>query len=278
METSPSRLLYAHISEQLLPLWAIILIILITLPLMALLGFRAGRSEYIRRGYATKPPSSLPGDTSLGAMLALLGLLLAFTYGSAMSWMNDRQTALVNEVSMIGTAFLHADLLADPGRTDLKTALLDYGRTRLPADHALRTREQLDAYLARTLAVQAKLWPLVLEATGGDTPAPIRSLIATDITSVLDAHTDRVAASSKSIADIVKLMILLTASVSIFLVGNRSALHGRKLTWRTFSFAGTLCLVMIVVTDLDRPVEGLLQVRHGTMLAVVADMEQAMAR
>jgi hypothetical protein len=53
-------------------------------------------------------------------MLALLGLLLAFTYSFSLSRADMRKQAVINEANAIGTAFLRADLGAEPGRGELR--------------------------------------------------------------------------------------------------------------------------------------------------------------
>jgi hypothetical protein len=80
------------------------------------------------------------------------------------------------------------------------------------------------------------------------------------VTEMLDAHTTRIAAAAEQIPPPAKLMVFLVAIFAIFIVGNRSALQGRALTWRTFVFAGVLSVVMIVIFDLDRSLEGTMRV------------------
>lgn len=89
--------LYAGFHEPLPSFPQIVVLILAALPFAALVGFRLGRIERRRRGYAGIPSEHVPGGTSLGAMLALLGLLLGFAFSSALGWREGRQAALVGE-------------------------------------------------------------------------------------------------------------------------------------------------------------------------------------
>jgi hypothetical protein len=82
--------LYSGFGAPLLPLPYVFAAIRIVLPLAALFGFHLGRVEYRRRDYASIPPEVVPGGTSLGAMLALLGLLLGFAFSSALGWREAR--------------------------------------------------------------------------------------------------------------------------------------------------------------------------------------------
>lgn len=268
--------LYSGFAEPLLPFLHVIAAILVALPLAALLGFHLGRVEYRRRDYEELPPEQVPGGTSLGAMLALLGLLLGFAFSSALGWREARQSALVEEAMAIGTAFLTADLLDDPGRTELQTRILRYAQTRLATARDTRTSEAWTAFLNRTLSAQAEIWPATRRAME-TAPDPIRAAVARSVTEMLDAHTTRIAAAAEQIPPPAKLMVFLIAIFAIFIVGNRSALQGRTLTWRTFVFAGVLSVVMIVILDLDRSLEGTMRVNPDTLRATIAEMDRALA-
>ena len=264
---------YSSFGPPALPLTYVISIIVIALPLAAFIGFYVGRFEYRRREYEKNPPGQIPGGTSLGAMLALLGLLLGFAFSSALGWREARQAALVEEAMAIGTAFLTSDLLDDPGRTDLQQSILFYAQTRLATLADVRTEESWNAFLSRTFNAQSEIWPTSLRALEGARSDPIRTTVARSVTEMLDAHTRRVAAATEQIPSTVKLMILLVACVSVLIVGNRSALQGRKLTWRTFVFAGVLAVTMITISDLDRTLEGMIRINPSTMLAAIYEME-----
>lgn len=269
--------LYASFYEPFLSFPYLVVLILVALPLAVFVGFHLGDLEYRRRGYDKFPPAKVPGGTTLGAMLALLGLLLGFAFSSALGWREARQSALVEEAKAISTAFLMADLLDDPGRTDLQTRILAYAQTRLATASDTRSREAWNTFLARTLNAQADIWPATLRALDKEPSDPIRAAIAGKVTDLLDAHTQRIASAAEQIPPPAKAMILLVAVSGILIVGNRSALQGRPLTWRTFVFAGVLSIVMIVIFDLDLGLEGTMRVNPDTMRAAVHDMETALA-
>jgi hypothetical protein len=118
--------LYAGFAEPLLSFPALVALLLVA----AFVGFHLGNAKYRRRGCDKVAAEQVPGGTSLGAMLALLGLQLGFAFSSALGWREARQSTLVDEAMAISTAFLTADLLEDPGRTELQTRILAYAQTR----------------------------------------------------------------------------------------------------------------------------------------------------
>lgn len=269
--------MYSQIVVPLLPLWALALILFTILPACAYLGFRVGKIEYSRNRYAEKPASSLPGDRTLSAMLAILGLLLAFTFATALNRAQERKIALTEEAAAIGTAFLRADMAAEPRRTELRAALVDYARTRVLRPGTLKTQEDLNRFIAKSMEVQSKLWPATLQLLESVSNPAERTFIADGVIRVLDAHTRRITAASQSIPAITKFMLMFSAAVAMTLLGNRAALEDRPLTWRVFAFSGLLTIVMIIILDLDRSVEGFILINTEPLEATIIEMEKALA-
>jgi hypothetical protein len=59
------------------------------------------------------------GNLVLTSVLALLGLLLAFTFADGVGHYKTRKQAVIAEANALGTALLRADMVADPGRTEV---------------------------------------------------------------------------------------------------------------------------------------------------------------
>jgi len=97
-----------------LPLWVVFFLFLAVLLIPMEIGFRLGKR---RKQFHLNPEGEVRSDMTLAAMLALLGLMLAFTYSFSMSRADLRKQSLITEVNALGTAFLRADLLPEPGRT-----------------------------------------------------------------------------------------------------------------------------------------------------------------
>lgn len=278
MNSAETGALYTDFYAPLLPFPYLVALLLVTLPLAALIGFRAGLLEFRRRGYDKLDPRQIPDGTSLGAVLALLGLLLGFAFSSALGWREGRQSALVNEAAAISTAYWTADLLEAPGQTEVKTRIVRYAKTRLMAPEYTRDREAWNAFLAGTLGAQAEIWPATKRAIDQEPSGPISVAVARSVTNMLDAHTKRIAAGAEQIPPPAKLMVFVIAVIGCLVVSNRSALQGQALTWRTFVFAGVLSIVMIVIVDLELALEGTIQVNPDTLLATIHEMETDLAK
>ncbi len=127
-----------------IPLWlsAVVFVVVQSLALEA--GFRAGLRQ--RRTTASAEKTTR-GDVTLSSMLALLGLMLAFTYAFTLSRADGRKDAILEEANAMGTAFLKAEFLTEPGRSDLRMRLLDYMLGRA-SSHTKRPRIAVPARLS----------------------------------------------------------------------------------------------------------------------------------
>lgn len=268
--------IYTDGSLPLFSLTTILVLLAVLLPSVSLVGHWLGRHQLAAAPSERHESLARSGDTTLGALLALLGLLLAFSFGNALSWAEARKQAMVEEANALGTAFLRADLLAEPGREALQRALLDYGRTRVATSGDFASEEAAGAFLTRTFAAQAKLWPTMLEATADPLPAPLRAFVAGAVNDVIDAGAVRLAVQNRPATEITGVTLLITALTGLFFVGNRSALNGRALPWRTFAFAGLLWVVMGTIADLQRPQEGWVPANDSVLRAAILDMEAAL--
>lgn len=269
---------YNQISLPLMSLESTALLLFLIMPLAAVLGFLTGKSRRSALLAANKDVDKVTGETTLGAILALLGLLLAFSFGNALNLSQERKASIVNEAAALGTAFLRADYLSEPGRTDLQNALLDYSRTRvLRGDGSITSLEAAQAFISTTLEAQAKLWPLTLEATSGPTPPAIKTFVAGAVNEAIDAHLFRVQTLSTPVSDVTLAMMLAAALVGLFLLGNRAGLVGRSLTWRTFVLSGFLFVVMLTILDTQRGGEGFVRMDDTALRATIFDMELALS-
>lgn len=259
-------------SAQLLPLWVLAIFVPLVLPMCSYLGYWTGRvkrQRLLADGDNVKPRAS--EDTST-AVMALLGLLLAFTFSFALSRAEDRRHTQVEEIAAIGTAFLQADLVAEPGRTALRQAIAAYAETRWSDADAFVNEDLILDFVSRTVQAQEQLWPVAMAAIGGDTPAPIRTMVAGGITEVLDAHTRRYSAAVQYIPLFAKLMIFVVACTGLVLTSNSSAMNGHEFTWRNFLVAMLLSVVMIVVLDFERPREGLVKLDNSQFKLLVEEL------
>jgi hypothetical protein len=250
-------------------IWAVGLFFVVILTTALELGFRVG----VKNREKWKDADSGGGAVVLNSMFALMGLVLAFTYAIGMNHYDANKKAVIIEANALGTAFLKANLVAEPGRTELKTALLDYARSRAFHSGAYGTNEDRKAALVITLDKQAELWLATMHVVDQGDRGPISSSLVGAINDVIDAHTLRLAALLDKLPRVVMWMLLLVAAASLGVAGYNAGIQGRMSRFRMTALTLVLTGLMFIILDFDRPGDGLVIVDEFSIDIVIADME-----
>jgi hypothetical protein len=185
-----------------------------------------------------------------------------------------RKQAIVAEVNAIGTAFIRADLLPEPGRTEVRQVLYEYAKTRQVAPGTIRTLEQLQQTVDRSLEVQSKLWPTVKSALSqdGEITGPEKALLVTATNQILDSHTHRMAVIFDRLPIAVLALLITIAGTALGLAAHNSSLSGHPSRWRMTAFAVILAGLMYIILDYDMMMRGLIQVDHSSLDLLINEM------
>ena len=238
------------------------------------IGYRVGFKQ--RKKW--RDADSGGGTVALSSMFAILGLILAFTYASGVSRFEVRKQAVISESNALGTAFLRAGLIAEPGSTELKEELLAYARTRVVTKGVTISNEQRRELLKKTLHAQAKLWPALEKALEKGKPGVIEASLVAAINDVLDEHAIRLAAIFDKLPLFVLWMLIFIAAATLLVTGFNAGLSGRISRWRTTALAMVMTGVMLMILDFDRPNDGFILVPDYSLLTVIADMETELSQ
>ena len=256
-------------------IWLVGFIVLLILLLVLEVGHQIGLKQ--REHWVEKETAG--GKLVLTSMLALLGLILSFTYLASVQRHEARKVGAVQEANAIGTAFLRADLVSEPHSTELKLALLDYARTRTVTErHRRFTPEERNQYLQTTLKEQERLWPITEKLIESSKPGPIEAALVQSINHVIDVHTIRLAAGLDKLPLAVTIMLLFIAAAALGVAGFNAGIYGKMSRGRMTAFALVLTVIMFVIQDYDRPFEGMIHVPHDTMHFVILEMEAELAQ
>ncbi|MGQ3683552.1 MAG: bestrophin-like domain [Candidatus Loosdrechtia sp.] len=249
-----------------LPLWALFLLVFVVILFSHESGFRLGRV----RGHRGSKENDAPVGGMVAAELGLLAFLLAFTFGIAVSRFDVRREVLLDESNAIGTAYLRAVLLPEPHRAQVRQNLREYVVVRIAAtpgesiDHAIRRSEEL----------HRRLWAEAVAAAEKDPRSIPTGLFVQTLNEVIDLHAKRVTEGLWSrIPTTVWIVLFAVAVLSFAAMGYQSGLTGTRRPPVVFVVALTFALVIWLVTDLDRPGQGLIRVSQQPMIDLRRSME-----
>src|SRR5438132_4863721 len=138
-----------------------------------LILLEVGRRIGARR-LAEDPTGAEAGvGTVEGAVFALLGLLIAFTFSGAASRFDTRRQLIVEETNDIGTAYLRLDLLPADFQPALRESFRRYLDARIEVYRKLPDVAAAKESLADANELQRQIWrqAIVASRTEGAPPA-----------------------------------------------------------------------------------------------------------
>ena len=226
-----------------------------------LLLLEVGRRAGARR-IAADPEGGQTGVGPLeGALFALLGLLLAFTFSGATARFDTRRQLIVEETNAIGTAYLRLDLLASEDAAGLRDAVRRYLDARIEAYRVLPDVEAARRMLGVANAMQGEIWRRAVAACRAPSALPAAPvLLLPALNAMFDITTTRTMATEMHPPEIIFVMLFAIALASALLAGfNMGATRSRR--WlHMVCFAGAVALAVYVIMDMEYPRFGLIRV------------------
>lgn len=239
-----------------------------------LLALAFGR-RYGAAWRAERPGRELPGlATVQGAIFALLGLLIAFTFSGAASRFDSRRDLVTVEANAIGTAYLRLDLLPAGAQPALRDAFRRYVDLRIELYRSVTQPERIRALLAETTTLQGTIWQLAQNAAGatGDTAA--RVLLTPSLNEMFDIVTTRTRASHNHPPVVIFAMLGVLAMLGAMLAGFELSASDDPPRMVPWVFAITLAMTFYVILDLEYPRLGLIRVDAADQ--VMVEVRQSM--
>jgi hypothetical protein len=254
-----------HILDM-FPLWAVYLGTVVIVLVAAEIGFRLGM--WLQRRDPASGKVTLTGAV-VGGMLGLMAFLLAFSIGIVINQHNGRKAMVVTEANAVGTAYLRAGFLGEPDRTSTRELLREYVEVRLVIES---DPTRLDSAISRSEEIHGQLWAIVEDNVWGGNESAIMALFADSINEVIDVHSLRLAAGELRLPRLLGAVLYAAIIVSFLLVGVASSSDGKRDLLAILLFALAFVAVFIIVVDLDRPQEGLLNVSQTALSDLLRQM------
>jgi hypothetical protein len=222
-------------------------------------GFRVGRWAKEHR----EAPSSGQLGAVQGAILGLLGLLLGFSFAGAAGRFLERQDFIVREANAIGTAFLRADLLNEPHRSNLQSTLAAYVSHRLEVSRTLfrGLSKQAESEIAK---FHARIWSAA-RAGVADNPAAAVVVLG-PVNDVIDIHSIRMAAGRKHLPGLVLGLLIGCSALAMAAIGYGCGLSGRRYLLMTGALTILIGTALWTTIDLDYPRSGLIRLNDTPLL------------
>lgn len=213
------------------------------------------------RALARNPDAATGAGAMEGAVFALLGLLLAFTFFGAASRFDDRRRLIVDETNAIGTAYLRIDLLPASAQPGLRDAFRGYVDQRLAAYRALPDLAVATAAFERANELQQHIWIRTVAAvTAPESVAGSVQLVLPALNEMIDITTTRAMAARMHPPPVVFGLLFVLMLLSALLAGYAMAAAKTRNWLYRATFAFTLAGASYVILDFEFPRFGLINV------------------
>lgn len=212
--------------------------------------------------------------TLQGAMLAVLGLLLGFTFSMAVSRFDTRKQLVLDESNAIGTTYLRADLLPEGARVTVKDLLKLYVDMRLDYNKYGLDPERVGLIIQREEEIQKQLWAQAMAAASERRDA-LTALFIDSLNQLIDLESKRATSLENHVPETILILLFAVAALAMGVTGYSCGLAGRRNIFPVSIAALLIVSVILVVIDLDRPRRGLIRVSQHSMVELKKSLENS---
>jgi len=214
-----------------------------------------------KRDVAEKGVDDEDHGAVVSAALGLLALLMGFTFALAVDRFETRRALVLEEANAIGTAYLRAQLLEEPHRSQVSRLLVEYTDNRL--EIAGKPPEEARLLLGRNDRLLTELWVSTVAAFPTIRGVDFSSAYIDSMNLVIDLGESRKAARMARVPNEVYLVLFIYIVAASGLLGY--TLDGPREKWAGRILFMLLTLSLMLIIDIDRPARGGINESQGPM-------------
>ena len=199
------------------------------------------------------------GGVVEGAVFALLGLLIAFTFTGAAGQYDERRDLIAQQVNALGTAWLRLDLLPDLDQAPLRDAFRTYLDLVIALPQQAENAERLAQMMDELDRLQAEIWRLAVAAANRDGRPQVATLVLPALNEVFDLTDLRIKSAAMHIHPSVFALLIGLALLAALLAGNGQAQTDPPAVLHMVVFALLLALTLYFILDFEYPRMGLIR-------------------
>lgn len=203
-----------------------------------------------------------------GAVFALFGLLMAFTFSGAASRFNEKRMLIAEEANTIGTAYLRLHLVPE-AEPKLQQLFRRYVESRLETYRRMPNNKAASLEMANSKAIQDEIWAESVVATRLGTSHPAAAwLLLPALNSMIDIATTRTMALQLHPPRIIYVLLFALGLICSLLAGYRMA-SGQYRSWmHILGFTVITVIIVYVILDVEYPRAGLIRIQSADQVLV----------
>jgi len=188
---------------------------------------------------------------AIGTVLALMGLVLAFSFSNASGRLDGSRKSILDEANAIETAWLRIDV-ADPKlQPRLRELFRQYVDARIQAYEVTgftEDRHQVEI----SVELLRKIWALAVEATQVSRPQD-RILLLPAVNAMSDCASARTLSLSTHLPPVMFVFLFGTVLIGSVLIGTMLACAGSRQWFYRFVIAAVLSSIVFAIVDMEYP-------------------------
>jgi hypothetical protein len=221
------------------------------------------------RRFRLKQKRSTESTAVEGAVFALFGLLLAFTFSGAVTRYDIHHQLLVEETNDIGTAYLRLDLLPAPAQPALRQLFRDYTTSRLHLFDKVSRKVSPE-----TERLQREIWRQSVTAVSAPgASADAAKLLLPAINTMIDITATRQSAFEMHPPIIVFMLLFAFSLGCAFLAGYGMSAIPRNWLY-TVALAAAVTLTIYATLEIEFPRQGI--IRLTTLDKALIDLRSSL--
>ena len=246
----------------------IVLLMLICFFLVMTTGYLIGKRHRKQKAMAEKREKT--AGTITGAMLALLGFMLAISLSMADSKFQERRKLILDEANAISTSMLRARAIGGVHGTEIARLLENYIRLRLDFFAAGEDRNRLEMVYEQTQTLQKSIWDHV-SAIAQAAPTPISGLLLSSLNEVFDLGTARRWILEVRIPPYVIKLLVALSLLSMGIMGYYFGICGVYHPVLSGLLFFALTFIILLIMDLDRPRSGYIKPEQSPLIWLIEE-------
>ncbi len=256
-----------------IPSSLLVIILLIAMVLTVEIGIRIGR----KYGEQTWLNAHGIHTTLTAATLALMGLLLAFTFNLSVTRYEMRKSLIVDEAVAIQSVRSDLEFVGQPRRAQALRLLRAYTLQRIQYLMVGNNPQGEQKAVEQSRALHGLLWAIAIDRASYDQIDPqIRgsqySSLTRDLLQLNAVAREREQARVRRVPEPVIMMLLAVAIGSAAILSYMSGASGQPDRLPAYAVLALICLIIYLIIDFDRPRRGLFHVDPTPLAQLVPSL------
>jgi len=252
-----------------LPIWILFIFVLVVVLIAMEAGYRLEK-KFDR----SRSDNETLVSVIVGAVLGLLGFILAFTFSIVYARFEARKELVRQDASAIERVWLRSQFMDQPDRSATLDLLQKYLDLRLLAVQA-RNMEEVKSAVSQSEAIQQHMWQIGVANAKRNSLSGLSAPYLQSLNDLIDIHNQRLAIGLEDrIPTGIWMALGALLLLSMVTIGCFAAIKGSKHSVSNIILAIAFSLLFVLVSALDDPLHGVFITSQQPLLNAKALMSK----